>query len=124
MPAKDVKAYVKRNKNDSVDAAACCEAVGRPTVRTVPVKMADQQAQLMQHRVRDLLIGQRTQANNDGEHSHVTVAFSHCRGEYDVMQNSRSVDRENPFCATRLTSVLLIGPHPRITSWSAATMAQ
>src|SRR5215510_1470099 len=38
MPAKDVKAYVKRNKNDSVDAAACCEAVRRPTVRTVPVK--------------------------------------------------------------------------------------
>src|SRR5215470_6166728 len=64
MPAKDVKAYVKRNKNDSVDAAACCEAVGRPTVRTVPVKTADQQAQLMQHRVRDLLIGQRTQAIN------------------------------------------------------------
>ena len=31
MPAKDVKAYVKRNKNDSVDAAACCEAVRRPT---------------------------------------------------------------------------------------------
>jgi transposase len=64
MPAKDVKAYVKRNKNDSADAAACCEAVGRPTVRTVPVKTADQQAQLMQHRVRDLLIGQRTQAIN------------------------------------------------------------
>ena len=37
MPAKDVKAYVKRNKNDAVDAAACCEAVRRPTVRTVPV---------------------------------------------------------------------------------------
>jgi len=29
MPAKDVKAYVKRNKNDAVDAAACCEAVRR-----------------------------------------------------------------------------------------------
>lgn len=64
MPAKDVKAYVKRNKNDAVDAAACCEAVQRPTVRTVPVKTPEQQAQLMQHRVRDLLIGQRTQAIN------------------------------------------------------------
>src|SRR5271166_4144280 len=30
MPAKDVKAYVKRNKNDAADAAACCEAVRRP----------------------------------------------------------------------------------------------
>ena len=56
MPAKDVKAYVKRNKNDAVDAAACCEAVRRPTVRTVPVKTPEQQAQLMQHRVRDLLV--------------------------------------------------------------------
>src|SRR5262249_35772419 len=64
MPAKDVKAYVKRNKNDAVDSAACCEAVRRPTVRTVPVKTPEQQAQLMQHRVRDLLIRQRTQAIN------------------------------------------------------------
>ena len=53
-----------RNKNDAVDAAACREAVRRPTVRSVPVKTAEQQAQLMQHRVRDLLIGQRTQAIN------------------------------------------------------------
>ena len=64
MPAKDVKAYVKRNKNDAVDAAACCEAVRRPTVRTVPVKTPEQQAQLMQHRIRDLLVRQRTQAIN------------------------------------------------------------
>jgi transposase len=64
MPAKDVKAYVKRNKNDSVDAAACCEAVSRPTVRTVPIKTPEQQAKLMQHRVRDLLVRQRTQAIN------------------------------------------------------------
>ena len=61
MPAKDVKAYVKRNKNDAVDAAACCEAVRRPYVL---VKTPEQQAQLMQHRVRELLIRQRTQAIN------------------------------------------------------------
>jgi len=30
MPAKDVKAYVKRNKNDAADAEAICEAVRRP----------------------------------------------------------------------------------------------
>ena len=29
MPVKDVKAYVKRNKNDAADAEAICEAVGR-----------------------------------------------------------------------------------------------
>src|SRR6478752_129676 len=35
MPAKDVKAYVKRNKNDAADAEAICEAVRRPTMRLV-----------------------------------------------------------------------------------------
>jgi len=64
MPAKDVKAYVKRNKNDAADAEATCEAVRRPTMRFVPVKSAEQQAQLMQHRARDLLMRQRTQVIN------------------------------------------------------------
>ena len=64
MPAKDVKAYVKRNKNDAADAVAICEAVRRPSMRFVPVKSAEQQGQLMQHRTRDLLMRQRTQVIN------------------------------------------------------------
>jgi transposase len=64
MPAKDVKAYVKRNKNDAADAEAICEAVRRPTMRFVQVKSAAQQGRLMQHRTRDLLMRQRTQAIN------------------------------------------------------------
>jgi len=64
MPARDVKAYVKRNKNDAADAAAICEAVRRPTIRFVQVKSAEQQARLMQHRARDLLMRQRTQLIN------------------------------------------------------------
>ena len=64
MPAKDVKAYVKRNKNDAADAEGICEAVGRPTMRFVGVKSAEQQGRLMQHRTRDLLIRQRTQTIN------------------------------------------------------------
>jgi hypothetical protein len=43
MPAKDVKAYVKRNKNDAADAEAICEAVRRPTMRFVQIKSAEQQ---------------------------------------------------------------------------------
>jgi hypothetical protein len=43
MPAKDVKAYVKRNKNDAADAEAICEAFRRPTMRFVRVKSAEQQ---------------------------------------------------------------------------------
>jgi transposase len=64
MPAKDVKAYVKRNKNDAADAEAICEAVRRPTMRFVAIKSAEQQGQLMQHRARDLLMRQRTQVIN------------------------------------------------------------
>jgi transposase len=64
MPAKDVKAYVKRNKNDAADAEAICEAVRRPTMRFVQIKSPEQQSRLMQHRTRDLLMRQRTQVIN------------------------------------------------------------
>src|SRR3974390_3164478 len=61
---QDLKAYVKRHKNDAVDAEASCEAVRRPTMRFVAVKSAEQQGQLMQHRTRDLLMRQQTQVIN------------------------------------------------------------
>lgn len=64
MPASYVKAYVKRSKNDAADAAAVCEAVTRPSMRFVAVKTIEQQAALMLHRSRDLLIRQRTQLIN------------------------------------------------------------
>jgi transposase len=64
MPAKDVKAYVRRNKNDAADAEAICEAVRRPTMRFVQAKSVEQQGRLMQHRTRDLLIRQQTQVIN------------------------------------------------------------
>ena len=64
MPAKDVKAYVKRNKNDAADAEAICEAVRRPTMRFVQIKTTEQQGRLMLHRTRDLLMRQRTQVIN------------------------------------------------------------
>ena len=64
MPPSYVNGYVKRSKNDAADAAAICEAVTRPSMRLVPIKSADQQALLMLHRTRDLLIRQRTQLIN------------------------------------------------------------
>jgi len=56
MPPAYVKPYVKLGKNDTADAEAICEAVTRPNMRFVPVKSADQQAVLMLHRTRALLI--------------------------------------------------------------------
>ena len=59
MPPQYVKPYVKRQKNDAADAEAICEAVARPTMRFVPIKTEDQQAALMLHRTRELLVRQR-----------------------------------------------------------------
>ncbi len=64
LPPQYVKPYVKRGKNDRIDAAAICEAMSRPGMRFVPVKTAERQAALMVLRVRDLLIKQRTMLSN------------------------------------------------------------
>ena len=39
IPPQYVKPFVKRNKTDSADAEAICEAAGRPTMRFVAVKL-------------------------------------------------------------------------------------
>ena len=59
-----MKPHVKRQKNDAADAEAICEAVTRPNMRFVPVKTEDQQAVLVLHRSRDLLMRQRTMILN------------------------------------------------------------
>jgi transposase len=64
LPPAHVKPYVRRNKNDAADAAAICEAVGRPGQRFVPVRAIENQAALMRHRTREPLAGQRTAALN------------------------------------------------------------
>jgi transposase len=64
MPPQYVRTYVKRNKNDAADAEAICEAVGRPSMRFVPIKTIEQQSALLMHRGRELLVRQRTMLVN------------------------------------------------------------
>jgi len=64
MPPAYVKPYVKRQKNDSTDAEAICEAVTRPNMRFVPIKTVEQQSCLMLHRARHLFIRQQTAVIN------------------------------------------------------------
>ena len=64
MRPRYVRAYVKSNKNDARDAEAICEAVGRPSMRFVEVKSQAQQEVLALHRVRALLIRERTALMN------------------------------------------------------------
>src|SRR5512145_3061642 len=50
MAPQFVTAYRKNDKNDGNDAEAICEAVQRPSMRFVPVKSPEQQAELAVHR--------------------------------------------------------------------------
>jgi transposase len=60
MPPAYVKPYVKRQKNDTADAEAICEAVTRPNMRFVPTKTAEQQSCFTLHRTRHLFIRRQT----------------------------------------------------------------
>jgi transposase len=84
MPAQYVKAYLKRGKNDAADAAAICEAVGRPSMRFVPVKSDSQQAVLVLHRARDLLVRQRTQLVNACRGHLAEFGLVGARGRWNV----------------------------------------
>ncbi len=59
-----VKPYVKTNKNDTADAEAICEAVGRPNMRFVTKKTVEQQAILSVHRARQGFVKARTAQGN------------------------------------------------------------
>jgi transposase len=64
MPPAYVKPYIKRQKNDTADAEAICEAVRRPNMRFVPIKTPEQQAGLVLHRSRHLFVRQLTAVSN------------------------------------------------------------
>lgn len=64
IPPAYVKPFVKRQKNDTADAEAICEAVQRPSMRFVAVKDEEQQANSVVFRARDVLVRQRTQCIN------------------------------------------------------------
>jgi transposase len=64
IPPIYVKPFVKRQKNDKNDAAAIHETLSRPGLRFVAVRSIENQAVLMQHKAREMLVQQRTQLLN------------------------------------------------------------
>ena len=64
IPAQYVKPFVKRGKNDRNDAEAIGVAAAQPSIGSVPIKSAEQQAAAMLVSVRELLVRQRTQLVN------------------------------------------------------------
>lgn len=64
IPPAYVKPFVRRHKNDAVDAEAIAEAALRPEMRAVAVKSAEQQSLAMLLKTREMLVRQRTQLVN------------------------------------------------------------
>jgi transposase len=64
IPPAYVRPFVKRQKNDAIDAEAICEAAQRPSMRFVAVKSEQQQAAASCFGPRNLLVRQRTQLIN------------------------------------------------------------
>ena len=64
LPARYVRAYVRRNKTDAVDAAALLEAARCSQLRPVRVKSIEQQALQALHRTRSLWQADRTRRIN------------------------------------------------------------
>lgn len=60
MSPQFVKPYIRSNKNDRNDARGIAEAVTRPDMKFVPIKTVEQQDILLLHRVRALIMKQRT----------------------------------------------------------------
>lgn len=101
MPPSYVKAYVRRQKNDAADAAAICEAVTRPSMRFVSIRSIDNQAVLMHHKVREILVSQRTQALNAlrGHLAEVgVIAAQGANGAYALAAAILEGDSSIPLC--------------------------
>ena len=86
MPPAYVKPYVKRQKNDSADAEAICEAVTRANMRIVATKTPEQQSCLMLHRTRHLFIRQQTTLIN-AIRAHLPSLASSQRSDAMVLNN-------------------------------------
>jgi len=122
MPPAYTKPYVKRGKNDAVDADACCEAMSRPGMRFVPVKSAEQQATLMLHKTRELLVKQRTMSVNAlrGHLSEFGIIAAKGIGRVDELLDLIESDRRSrtpPGRAQRFWLRRLRGSTKRSTIW-------
>jgi transposase len=94
IPPQYIKPYVKRGKNDTLDAEAICEAMSRPTMRFVRVKTAEQQAALTMLGVRDLLVKQRTMLINAMRGHAAEFGVTAAKGPQQVSELLRRVAAE------------------------------
>jgi transposase len=109
LPPQYIKPYVKRGKNDAIDAAAICEAMSRPGMRFVPIKSAEQQAALMLLKVRDLLVKQRTMLINAMRGHAAEFGLTAAKGPIKVaelLQRAHAEEAGVPLLAREMLSLL------------------
>lgn len=108
MPPSYTKPYVKRGKNDALDAEAICEAMARPGMRFVPVKSADSQATLALHKTRGLLVKQQTMSVNAlrGHLAELGIVIAKGAGRVDDLLELAKQDTALPPAAKAAVTVL------------------
>lgn len=111
LHAKYVKAFVKRNKNDSADAQACNIAVRQQDMKAVPIKSVEQQSLLMLHKYRTRLIKQQTQLSNQIKGFLYELGYSTPKGSAALLQGLPELleDAENelPFLSREILADML-----------------
>jgi transposase len=110
---KYVKPYVKRNKNDMNDAAGIAAAARDPDMRFCEVKTEAQQDVQSIHRMRKLLIGQRTQLANQIRGIMAEYGIIMPKGINQIRKNLAEILADNPrnMGALMLTSLLDLNKH-------------
>src|ERR1700719_1255255 len=111
MPPAYVKPYIRRQKNDAADAAAICEAVTRPSMRFVGGRTRENQAALMRHKAREMLVSQRTQLLN-GLRGHLTevgvIAPQGPRHARELAELIEACDEAIPFEVCEALALLVV----------------
>lgn len=64
LPAQQVRAFVRSNKDDAADARAIWLAAQQPDIRRAPIKTVEQQAVISLHRTRSHWVSVRTATTN------------------------------------------------------------
>jgi transposase len=107
IPPAYVKPYIRRQKN----AAAICEAVTRPSMRFVAVRSLENQAALMRHKAREMLVSQRTQLLN-GLRGHLTeigvIAAQGARHARELAELIEACDETIPFVVCEALASLVV----------------
>ncbi len=111
MPPAYVKPYVRRQKNDAADAAAICEAAARPSMRFVGVRSVENQATLMHHKAREMLVAQRTQLIN-GLRGHLAeigvIAAQGYKAARELALRIEACDETIPLCVCEALAPLVV----------------